>query len=165
MKKCWIVLVMAAFLSGCGSQETFETVTDTVVVPVMAQMAELQVALPEEAAMPSMENGDTGKLYLCDGYTITVHTEPAGDLEKTLLQSTGFSGDRLTVMKTERGGIDRYECVWSAAGEGGDQVGRAVILNDGSYHYVVTVMADFSVAGELTEEWQKILDSVTLSTD
>lgn len=165
MKKCWIVLALVLFLAGCGAQETFETVSDALDAPAMAQMQQVQLVLPDEAALPSMENSDAGKIYLCDGYTVTVQTMEAGDLDKTLRQSTGFAKNQLTVMETERDGITRYECVWSAAGEGGDQVGRAVVLDDGCYHYVVTVMADFERAGDLTKTWQGILDSVTLSID
>ena len=166
MKKCWILLALTLFLTGCGTQETFETISDVQDMSVMAQMQQLELSLPEEAAAASMENPDAGKIYLCDGYTLTVQTMGSGDLDRTLRQLTGYSKEQLTVMETQQGSIKRYESVWSAAGEGGDQVGRTVILDDGSYHYAVTVMADFGAAGDLTPAWQKILRSVRLvSTD
>lgn len=166
MKKCWILLVLTLFLTGCGAQQTFETVSDVQNVSAMAQMQQVELALPKEAATASMENPDAGKIYLCDGYTLTVQTMEAGDLDRTLRQLTGYSREQLTVMETQRSGIARYESVWTAAGEGGDQIGRAVILDDGSYHYAVTVMGDFTTAGDLTPVWQEILGSVKLvSTD
>lgn len=166
MKKCWILLALTLFLTGCGAQQTFETVSDVYDVHAMAQMQQVELSLPKDAAAASMENPDAGKIYLCDGYTLTVQTMEAGDLSRTLRQLTGYAKDQLTVMETQRGGVTRYESVWTAAGEGGDQVGRAVILDDGSYHYAVTVMADFSKAGELTPVWQDIFRSVKLvSTD
>lgn len=166
MKKLWAVLILATLLAGCGAKQTFETVSDLNDVSAMAQMQQVELSLPEEAATPSMENPDAGKLYLCDGYTLTVQTLESGDLDKTLRQLTGYGRSQLTLMQTNRNGIDRYECVWSAAGEEGDQIGRAVILDDGSYHYSVTAMASAQRAGEFTAIWQEIFDSVKLvSTD
>lgn len=162
MKKCWIMLALALLLPGCGTQETMETVSDVYDAPVMAQVQQVELTLPEGAAVPSMENPEAGRIYLCDGYTLTVQTGEAGDLDKTLRQVTGYKKEQLTLMETQRGGVTRYECAWSAAGEGGDQVCRAVILDDGSYHYAVTAMTDSAKAGELTAVWQGILDSVRL---
>lgn len=166
MKKCWFLLVITLFLWGCSAQETFETVSDVQDISAMAQMQQISITLPKDAAAASMENPNAGKLYLCDGYTLTVQTLDAGDLDKTLQQLTGYKREQLTVMETKQANAKRYESAWSAAGEGGDQVGRVVILDDGNYHYAVTVMADASGAGELTEVWQEILGSVALvSTD
>ena len=166
MKKCWILLTLLLLLTGCGAQQTFETVSDVLDMAAMAPMQQLSLALPKDAAAASMENPNAGKIYLCDGYTLTVQTMDAGDLDGTLRQLTGYGREQLTVMKTQQDNAVRYESVWSAAGEGGDQVGRAVILDDGNCHYAVTVMADFAAAGELTAVWQEILSSVKLvSTD
>ncbi len=165
MKKMWVILALSLLLAGCGSQQTFETVDDVQAAPVMAQMQRISLALPKEAAVPAMENDNGEKLYLCNGYTVAVQTMEAGDLDRTLRQLTGFKRDQLTLMQTEQAGIKRYDCVWSTAGEGEDQVCRAAVLDDGSYHYAVTVMAEFSAAGELTETWRTILNSVSLSTD
>lgn len=162
MKKVCFVLVLALFLTGCG-RETFETVSDIYDVPALAQPRQLELALPEEAAVQSMESSE-GILYLCDGYTLTLQTMDAGDLDRTLRQCTGFTKDQLTVMETQHDGVKRYDCVWSAAGEGGDQVGRAAVLDDGSCHYVVTVMANFAAAGDLADTWENILDSISLSS-
>lgn len=163
MKKVIVLLVFVLFLGGCGGQATFETVLDQLEAPVMAQMRQLQVALPKEASAPTLQSEEAGKLYLCDGYSLSIQTMNAGDLDATLRSLTGFSKEQLTVMTTEKHGIKRYDCVWSAAGEGGDQVARAVILDDGNYHYAVTVMADFASAGDLADTWKSILDTVNFS--
>ena len=166
MKKLWAVLILGALLTGCSAKETFETVSDLLDVPVMAQMQQLELSIPDEAAVPSMEDTEAGRLYLCDGYTLTVQTMDAGDLDRTLRQLTGYEKSQLTLMQTKRDGVDRYECVWSAAGENGDQIGRVIILDDGGYHYSVTAMAPADDAGQLTATWQKIFDSAKLvSTD
>ena len=162
MKKCWVLLALALVLSGCGTQETFETLSDHYAQQASAVLYEVKVALPEEAAVPAMEAQDGSKLYLCDGYTVTVQTMEAGDLDRTVRNTTGYSKDSLTVMQTQKDGVKRYECVWSAAGEGEDAVGRAVIMDDGACHYVVSVMANYTQAGELSATWKHILDSVEL---
>ena len=129
----------------------------------MAQMRQLQVDLPKEAGVPTLQSEDAGRLDVCNGYTLTVQTLESGDLDATLRGVTGFAREQLTVMETMKRGIKRYDCVWSAAGEGGDQVARAVILDDGNYHYAVTVMADFASAGDLADTWQSILETVRFS--
>lgn len=163
MKIVCVLLVLVILVSGCATQPVFETVSDQLEAPVMAQMRQLKVALPKEATVPTLQSEETGKLYLCDGYTLSIQTMQSGDLDATMRSLTGFSREQLTVMETAKHGIKRYDCVWSAAGEGGDHVARAVILDDGNYHYAVTVMADFASAGELAATWKSILDTVTFS--
>ena len=163
-KKLAIMAFLCLLLTGCGAQETFETVDDLYVQPA-AQPKFLHLDMPEEAAVPTLEREDTGSIYLCDGYTMTVQVLPGGSLDSTLSQLTGFTSDRLTMMHTKQAEADRYECVWTAAGEGEDHVGRLVILDDGNYHYAVTVMAPAETAGELTQTWQKLLNSAVISTD
>ena len=165
MKKLWCVLVLSLLLTGCGTTEVWETVTDVDDAPAMAQMQQITLTLPKDAVCETMENSQLEKIYFCDGYTVTVQTLPGGDLEKTLQQISGFSKEQLTVMQTQMQNAKRYECVWAAAGEAEDQVARAVVLDDGSFHYAVTVMAPFSTAGDLSATWQGILSSVQLSID
>ena len=158
------MVVLMLLLCGCRAED-METVMDSFDIPVLAPAGQLVLSLPEEASVPTMESVEGGKLYLCDGYTLTVQTFSSGDLSNTLRQTTGFTSDQITMIQTQQNGVRRYACVWSAAGEGGDQVGRAVILDDGNYHYAVCVMADFEAAGNLTDTWQELLDSVKLRTD
>lgn len=165
MKTILIMILCVLLLAGCSAQETFETILDDPAVSASATAARITLSLPEEAATPSAENADGSRLYLCDGYTVTVQTLAGGDVDRTLREISGFSKDALTVMQTVQNQTVRYETVWSAAGEGGDQTCRAVILDDGKYHYAVTVMAPYTSAGELRETWQNILSSVTLSID
>ena len=164
MKKWFAVLLLGALLCGCGAQPTFETVDDDDSLAVSASVKKIMLDLPKEAATPTAESAG-GSLYLCDGYTLTVQTLTGGDLDRTLTQITGYSQQELRPIRTRSGDATRYELVWSAAGESGDQIARAVILDDGSSHYAVTVMADAGKGGQLLETWQELLDSVTLGTD
>lgn len=154
--------MMALLLSGCSFRETFETISDIDAAPVLSKGNELQLSLPDEASIATVAAADGSKIYLCDGYTVTVQTFDAGDLDRTLRETTGFGIDQLQVIMTQAHGVKRYECVWAAAGEGEDQVGRAVILDDGVFHYVVTAMAGSAKAGSLQTTWEHILQSATL---
>ena len=165
MKKCWIFVVLAIFLTGCGAQQTFETVSDDHVQSVAVMMQQMQLELPENASVMTLSNKETGTLYLCDGYTVTTQTIEAGDLERTLMSSTGFTSQGLQLLQTDAGEIDRYECVWVAAGETGSQVCRGCILDDGNYHYVVTIIGDSADAGKLNDQWQRIMQSVKLTSE
>lgn len=158
MKRYLLIGLLALLLTGCSEPKSFETMSDVYYEPDRAA-ATISVALPEEAAVSVMEHPTAGSIYLCDGYCVTVQTLPAGDLDATLREVTGFERENLTVMERTEGNERRYECVWAAAGEGGEQVGRAVVLDDGNYHYALTVMADAEEAGDMTTTWQQIVDS------
>ena len=163
MKKLSILCVLLLLLSGCGGKGAFETVED-VYAPMAETPKKISVQLPSSAAVTTVA-GSAGTLYLCDGFTLSVETLTGGDLQKTVKSVTGFSFDRLTVMEREKDGITAYRCVWTAAGEGGDQVARSLILDDGVFHYAVTVMAPAENGASLESAWQDIFSSVTLRTD
>lgn len=153
------MLLFVLLLSGCRAEPTFETLQDVYAGQNISVPREVLLDLPEDISVIQSENG---KLYLCDGYDITVETFASGDLHQTIQTLTGFAPDSLTLLQTSVTDARRYECVWSAAGEGGDMVGRAVVLDDGSYHYCVTIMASSDRAGELSDNWQTLLDSFCL---
>lgn len=162
MKKLWILGFTILLLTGCGSQTVFETVEDVMVQPAAGIIRQIGIDLPPEAAVTVMQNEAGESLYLCDGYTLTVQTLPGGDLDRTLRTLTGFGTDSLSPMQTRQGDVKRSECVWSAAGEGELQVGRLAVLDDGNYHYAISVMASQSAAGELADTWQALFDSFTV---
>ena len=161
MKCVLSVLMMALLLCGCGAEQTLETVADELVVPVMAQPRKISVSLPGEAAMPAVES-DSGRIYVCEDYEIVIQNYPSGDLNATIEELSGYTMDRLTVMATDQDGVDRYDFVWASAGEDGDQLGRAVILDDGNYHYTMTVTrpADTTETSQIT--WSQVFNSFAL---
>lgn len=162
MKKWWICLPLLLVLSGCGTPKDYETMADQYLEPEPPAAAAVRVQLPEDASVMTISEDTAGTIYLCDCYSVTVQTLASGDLDATLRSVTGYGAGQLQLYKLEQEGLKRYECVWAAAGEGGDQVGKAVILDDGSYHYAVTVFAPAEQAGELAETWHEILGSVSL---
>lgn len=161
MKKLFTVLLMMLMLSGCAIQ-TFEKVEDENDIAAMAEPATLLVDLPEDAAAPAMQ-GSTGTLYFCGDYDVTVEVMASGNLNHTLQLLTGFEQSELEVIKTQRCGVSCYEGVWSAAGEAGDHVGRVLVLDDGKFHYCVSIMALAEDAGDCAQEWNDILESVALT--
>lgn len=161
MKRFVWMLVAAVLLSGCAAQETIETVADLVAVPAVAVPKTVLLELPEEAAAAAMQNTDTGTVYLCEDYTVTVEYLPSGDLDKTLRTLTGFGRDALTVMETGTA-IPRYDCAWCSQAEEGDMIGRTAVLDDGEYHYAVSVLAKAELGGELEDAWNTLFESITL---
>ncbi len=141
MKMFWIWALLPILLTGCAAEETFETISDEVILPVMAQPREISVQLPEEAALPVLENGDQ-QIYVCENYEILLETMGAGDLNATVRSLSGYEKDQLTVLETQWEAVTRYDFVWASAGEAGDRLGRAVILDDGQYHYCMSLLRD-----------------------
>ena len=112
--------------------------------------------------MPVMES-DNGRIYLCSDYEIYIQTLDGGDLSATVEAMSGFSADALTVMETTRDGMDRYEFVWASAGEGGDRLGRGVILDDGSYHYTMAVLRSADTEADRQISWDAVFSSFCVS--
>lgn len=162
MKKCCFLLLMILLLTGCRAEETFETVADELLLPVMAQPGHISVQLPGETALPAIEN-DNGRIYVCNDYEIVIQTMDAGDLEQTVKTLSGHSREDLTVMETFSDGVSRYEFVWAAAGETGDQTGRAVILDDGNYHYCMSVLRSTDAAEKSQVNWDQVFSSFSLA--
>lgn len=162
MKKIMVIGMLALLLTGCAAEETFETISDEIVQQVMAQPREIAVSLPGETSIPTMES-DSGRMYLASDYEIYIQTLDAGDLNATIQTVSGYERDTLTVMETNLDGIDRYEFVWASAGENGDRIGRGVILDDGSYHYVMTVLRDADTTENTQIVWNDVFNSFQLA--
>jgi hypothetical protein len=160
MKK-WMFLLLMILLTGCGAQETFETVADELVLPAIAQPRFVCVDLPGETAMPVIEN-DHGRIYVCNDYEILLQTVESGNLEETVRMISGLSEKDITMLETGSEDVRRYEFVWASAGEGGDRSGRAVILDDGNYHYCLSVLRDTDQ--EKTQvNWDQVFSSFQLA--
>lgn len=162
MKKCVWILLLGFLLTGCGAEETFETISDDIALSVMAQPGSISVQLPGETALPVIEN-DNGRIYVCNDYEIVIQTMESGDLEETMQVVSGYGKEELTVMETFADGVSRYEFVWAAAGETGDRVGRGVILDDGSYHYCLSVLRDADADEKSQVNWDHVFSSFCLA--
>lgn len=163
MKKVFCVVLALMLLSGCQQPKDLETLSDNYEQLDLPQPKEVFLHLPEDAAKAVLDAAGTGTLYLCDGYSVAVQTLPAGNLDATLRQVTGYGRERLQLWEVKEGEVSRYSCVWASAGEGGDQMGKATILDDGNYHYVLSVMAPAEAAGELADTWQALMESFSIA--
>lgn len=161
MKVLAVILCVLMLLSGC-SEDVFETIADSDDISVMATPATVLIDLPDTAAISVME-GMSGKLYFCDGYEIMVETLNSGNLDATLKTLTGFGKEEIRSVQTMRCGVSCYEGAWSSAGEAGDQIGRVMVLDDGNYHYCISMVTAAKNASDCQKEWQDILDSVSLT--
>ena len=162
MKKFIVILcAMMCLLTGC-KLEQYETVSDVWAPEALLKAKEIVLELPDEIAVPVMEETAQGTLYLCDRYMLATVITEGGDIQDTILQTTGFEMDRISLMATQTSEYKRYDCVWVAAGEDGDQMCRTAILDDGNYHYILTASTDAAQAGKLQNTWQNIFNTFTL---
>lgn len=158
MKRLLWIAFFALMLCGCRAEETLETVSDEWIVPAMAQPREISVRLPEGALAPVLEQ-DSRQLYMAQGYEILLETLTSGDVDATIRDVSGYGKEQLTVLETRQGDADRYDFVWTMAGEKGERLGRAVILDDGNYHYCMSVLRD---PGETLIVWRDVFGSFSL---
>lgn len=165
MKKLWVIPLIALLLAGCGKKQVLETITDVPDAPVVSAVQRIQVQLPPELSSPTLEGENTGTLYLCDDYSVMVQTHESGDLQRTIRDTTGMNKENLQIIQTRQGDVKRYQWVWSTTGENGVQVGRACVLDDGSYHYVLTALTDEGKAEKVQSQWKEIFASFTLATE
>ena len=159
MRKLW-ALVIAVMLAGCTAEPTMETVADEQVLSESV-MKEITMELPGEPVLPVMRT-DTGEIYICEDFEVSVETLPGGDIQRTVQMLTGFSMEDVTVMETTAGERTRYDLAWSAMGETGPEVGRAAVLCDGQYHYCLTVMTAEENAASCREMFNGLFESFTL---
>lgn len=124
----------------------------------MAQPRQISVQLPDNAVLPVLEQGSR-QLYMADDYEIILETLSSGDLDATIRTLSGYEKDQLTVLETKQGDTDRYDFVWITAADRGDRLGRAVILDDGTYHYCMSVLRD---AGDTQIVWRNVFGSFAL---
>ena len=161
MKRTMMLLMLLLMLWGCGTQPVWEQVEDVYSGSEPAA-GKVEVSLPEGATVLTSAADNRQQIYFCDGFTLTVQTLAGGDLDRSLRETTGFGKDSLTLLETQRDGLRCITCAWTSLGEGGEQVGRLLLLDDGSYHYALTVMADAEIAGELAPVWDSLLSQATL---
>lgn len=162
MKVILFTLMLALCLTGCAAEETFEVLEDTVIAEPVAACQQFVVRLPDDTAAPTFQDDTGAELYVCQGYTISKQTFDGGDLEKTIKTLTGKSSEELQIIKTAHDTHERYDFVWTAAGEDGLQLGRACILDDGNYHYTLSTLAQETVSGDLRETFSDMYDSCKL---
>lgn len=161
MKKACMFFLVMVLLSGCGKgkyevrQAPCGTEVETPAPGVIT------ICVTDEMSTPVMNTQEGDRLYIADNYEVSLQTLAGCSVEETLKNCTGFDRSKLMVIETQKDGMKRYDCAWSAVGEGTQFVGRTTILDDGDFHYVLTVTGD---DGEtVADAWQQLADSFTVS--
>ena len=145
MKKLWILMAAALMLAGCAEEApVFETVG-----PLAYRQEDLpaagviQVYLPSEADQTETEA--QARIYQWENHEVRLDTMKSGDIQATMQALTGLAPERLTVMKQKKGDMTFYETVWSTTGDSGVLCGRALVADDGAYHYCMSLLSPESV--------------------
>ncbi len=163
MKKCWILVLLCCLLSGCADTPTFETLGSVPQQPQENPVPhQVSLTLPADAAQ-DVFSGEQEAVYTCENYTIYVQTMTSGDLGATVKSLCGYDEEALTVLKSPEGSFRRYDWVWTAAGESGDLLGRAAVIDDGNFHYCLAVLGPAGTAGDQAEQWNTLFSSFTLT--
>lgn len=156
----WLT-IFCLLLCGCSSEAGFETLGPVIHVGQNAPPArEMLLDFPDDAAMLTASGPDS--IYTCGDYDLCLQVLPSGDICATIDILSGFDPEQLTVMESTQTGADRYDWSWTAAGESGDMICRAAVLDDGNYHYTLCVRADADLAGNLTQQWNLLFRSFGL---
>ncbi len=148
-------------MTGCAVRDTFETVSDELITPVMATPRQVHIDLPDEARAASFPS-DNGTLFICDDYEIAIETLSSGDLDGTLKIMTGQGQENLSVMTTKQGEVKRYDFVWAGVNDDGDYSGRGTILDDGVYHYCLSLVRPLEKMNNSQVVWRQVFNSFTV---
>ena len=162
MRYVCLLLTLVSVLCACSAQKEFETLSDQIQYqePIPSEVI---LELPKDIAVSVFSDDNGNMLYISDDYTVETYLMPSGNMDKTILEVTGFHKEDMRIVETETDGVKRYECVWSSVGEGALQNCRTTILDDGDFHYVLTVIGDQSAASKYSDEWLQIFKSYRLN--
>lgn len=160
MRKLAIVL-LALMLSGCT--DAYETVMDDHFVPERVEAGTVSFLLPEQASVYTMEDDAEAKLWLLEDYQISTYVHPSGDIESTIRTLTGYERNVIAPICLEMGNVTRYECTWTTADGEGQQMNRAMILDDGNYHYALCLQGSAEASADYADEWNQIMASVSIA--
>lgn len=164
MKQVLLVLVMTLLFAGCTgeTEPVFETVGNVSYeqgTPPAAQT--IYIDVPDEATAQTMAGEDSPQIYTWEGYELRVETMEAGNVDATIQTITGLPAEKLTVMEQKIQDLNLYQTVWSTAGEEGVLLGRAMIADDGNYHYCVSLVSPEEV--DSSQLYAQIVGSFSLS--
>lgn len=153
--KIIVLLCVCALLAGCAAAPTFETLG-----PVQHEQPAVRKTasadIPADAL--ELENGTDGA-WLCGSYYLEIRTRQAESLAETVQVLSGCEEDNLTVMTLSDHGMKRYEWVWTAMSEEGRQLGRAVVLDDGAFHYCLSAVGPAEQGSSLAAEWNTLFST------
>ena len=163
MKKGIVWIMLMLLLTGCSSETTYETIGNVweESEPTAVQ-GTMDFALPEGARMEVLEENGS-KYYSVGNWEIWTQVYPSGNIRSTIELVTGLEPDMPTVVRQQVEDMTCHETAWSTTGEDGMKAARTAVLDDGNYHYCISVMVPESDAEEVGDFFTQILDSVSIS--
>lgn len=156
-----MILLLGVSLCGCSGGESFEVIADSFVDSPKAEPGKMVLDLPDEVTL-SVMSGSDWQCYEGEHYQIILQTYPSGNLDQTLQQVTGYGKEHLSVMEISAMNIDKYFCAWSAVSEEGEVVGRCTVLDDGVYHYCLSILVNAEASGEVRDVVNGVFASYSL---
>ena len=158
------LFLAALLLSGCGAEPVYETIGNVWEndEPVFAP-AGMEFAVPEDAHMEVVEGSSGEKIYRIGDWELWTGTYSAGDLSATMEEITGLESGNLTVISRRVGAYDCHETAWTTTGEDGTWVARTAVIEEGGYHYALSMMVPQEDADQLGSFFSQVLASVNLA--
>ena len=157
--KWWMIVICLVFLTGCSAQPVWETVEDGIPaeLPVL-QTYEISLDVP----MTFLGGSRKDSLYACG--SVEVHTTSfyAADLDAAVRQLSGFSAEKLNIVKTHRNVLPEYQFAWYSETEEGGRLYRADLLMDDTLCYAVICSAPETAEG-FHEQARQVFSAFTLS--
>lgn len=151
MKRIIALLLVAFVLTGCAGAATYETISDGLETPREPAKLQMTARMPQSTSKAVLSHSTAGDFYEYADGTITMQAMAAGDFTGMIREVTGYPVDGLQIMESIQSDLKSFQTVWTSAGEGQTLVGRACILTEGNYYYVLTAMVPENKAASLWE--------------
>lgn len=166
MKKGIIWIMAALLLSGCAgdTEPVYETIGNVWEneEPVSAP-ASIEFAVPDGAEMEAVSTDSEVKIYRIGDWELWTQALDGGDLRATFEQLTGMDWDALTVVNHPVGEKNVYETAWTAMDEEDTYIIRAAVIEEGDYHYCLSLMALEDNSRTVGQFFTEILENVNLA--
>lgn len=164
MKRLLVLMMAAALMSGCAAEPVYETIGNAMedTQPVISP-GKIELVLPEEAEMQVIEDEYGSKSYRIGDREVWTQICDGGDVSATLEKVTGIRADALTVMEHQVLDMPCHEIAWITTNEEGTFVARTAVLDDGNYHYCVSLMMPEADAEKLGDSFSELLSGVSIS--
>ncbi len=146
MKKLLCICAVCVLLTACAAEPTWETVDDTLDQAASARVEDpyqIMFSVPMDAVLETFSRSETSTVYTHpDGdYEIQALVLPETDIDKIVLDLTGFSPDAVQRIETERYAMPEYRFVWYSSSEEGGWLHQADVLTDSDYSYALIFSA------------------------
>lgn len=166
MKKLVCMIAAVLLLSGC-SRTVWETVDDTDLSPHPVSQQVYGIELDPTKNMTLLDSDEAGSLYTTQNGELEIETRTfvSSDLNSAVELLSGLSADTMTVLQTDRFGLDEYQFAWVTHTEQGQRLCRADLLMDGVNCYAVVCSTLEEVGNTFEEDLRHVFATFTLEPE